>query len=495
MERRIIMVNQIVSITKSIVQKMPNLERRFPTEESRYSAYIKFLYLALVCGALGRVLDVMNRPTVHMVGYRQVVEEPSMLVTIFTLICSIGLIIASVCIVYTSLYIFVKSGTMQFLIRLLIGFLIGAILMAIITSIFGPVGTIISVIVAIIANRKRLAILKKYQAFVWYGLGGMILPFIFLIVGFGITLVGAYMKSSIVYLGFILALMVFVVPTLVIHYALRRERAKGRSFLETIRLLNIVPIICLCCFISYLTLTHISGLSGDSIFGPSGHDFLADPSMNTGSFDGIHDMDIAGNANINPTDTVASDESGMNSDLGHVSNNMGVAESSSAISSSTFPDSTGINFGDYGASASGAPDPLETMVDAGSNTTTTNFQNAFVHTTVQDGMGHTEIHATTNPYTNETVFQDNMSQTIGSESVNSVTGDATLHDTSGQTIGSISHDGAILNQLGLSEGHLNRMENGDILVLDAQDHLIQTIKSDGTILNPMNQAVGKIQIS
>ena len=177
------MVNQIVSIIRSIVQRLPNLEKRFPTEESRYSAYIKFLYLALVCGALGRVLDVMNRPTVHMVGYRQVVEEPSMLVTIFTLACIIGLIIASVCIGYTSLYIFVKSGTMQFLIRLLIGFLIGAILMAIITSIFGPGGIIISVVAALIANRKRLAILKKYQAFVWYGLGGVILPFIFLIVG------------------------------------------------------------------------------------------------------------------------------------------------------------------------------------------------------------------------------------------------------------------------------------------------------------------------
>lgn len=489
------MVNKITFLIKSIVQKLPNLEKRFPTEESRYSAYIKFLYLALICGALGKVLDVMNRPTVHMVGYRKVVEEPSMLVTIFTFICTIGLIIASVCIIYTSLYIFVKSGTMQFLIRLLVGFLIGAILMAIVTSIFGPIGTIISVIVAIIANRKRLAILKKYQAFVWYGLGGVILPFVFLIVGFGIALVGAYMKSSIVYLGFILALMVFVVPTLVIHYALRRERAKGRSFLETIRLLNIVPIVCLCCFISYLTLTHIGGLSGDSIFGPSGHDFLADSSMDTGGFDRSPDMDIAGNVHINPTDTAVSDGSGMSSDLGHVSNNMGGAESSSATSSSSFADSTGMNFGDYGASASGGPNPLETMVDAGSNTTTTDFQNAFVHTTVQDGMGHTDIHATTNPYTNETVFQDNMSQTIGSGTVNSVTGDTTLHDASSQTTGSISHDGTILNQLGLSEGHLTRMENGDILVLDAQNHLIQTIKSDGTILNPMNQAIGKIQIS
>lgn len=234
------MVNKITFLIKSIVQKLPNLEEHFPTEESRYSAYIKLLYLALVCGALGRVLDVMNRPTVHMVGYRQVVEEASMLVMIFTFICRIGLIIASVCIVYTSIYVFVKSGTMQFLIRLLIGFLIGAIFMAIITSIFGPGGIIISAVVAVIANRKRLAILKKYQAFVWYGLGGVILPFIFLLVGVGIALVGTYMKSSIAYLGFILALMFFVVPTLVIHYALRRERAKGRSFLETIRLLNVV---------------------------------------------------------------------------------------------------------------------------------------------------------------------------------------------------------------------------------------------------------------
>lgn len=487
------MANKITFIIRSVVQKLPNLEKRFPTEESRYSAYIKFLYLALVYGALGRVLDVMNRPTVHMVGYRQVVEEPSMLVTIFTLICSIGLIIASVCIVYTSLYIFVKSGTMQFLIHMLIGFLIGMILMTIVTSIFGPAGTIISFIIAIAANRKRLAILKKYQAFIWYGLGGVILPFIFLIAGLGIALVGTYMKSSISYLGFILALMFFVVPTLVIHYALRRERAKGRSFLETVRLLNIVPIICLCCFFSYLTLTHISGLSGDSLFGPSGHDFLADSSMDAGSFDGAPDMDIVGNAHITPVDTVASDASGMNTDLGHMSNDMGAVDSPPATSN--FADSTGMNFGDYGASASEEPDPLESLVNAGSQTATPNSPDAFVHATVQNGMGYTNVHATTNPYTNETVFQDNMSQTIGSETVNTVTEDATLHDASGQAIGSISHDGAILNQLGLSEGHLTRMENGDILVLDAQDHLIQTIKSDGTILNPMNQAVGKIQIS
>lgn len=487
------MVNKITFLIKSIVQKLPNLEEHFPTEESRYSAYIKLLYLALVCGALGRVLDVMNRPTVHMVGYRQVVEEPSMLVMIFTFICSIGLIIASVCIVYTSIYVFVKSGTMQFLIRLLIGFLIGAIFMAIITSIFGPGGIIISAVVAVIANRKRLAILKKYQAFVWYGLGGVILPFIFLLVGVGIALIGTYMKSSIAYLGFILALMFFVVPTLVIHYALRRERAKGRSFLETIRLLNVVPIICLCCFFSYLTLTHIDGLSGDSIFGPSGHDFLADSSMDPGSFDGVPDMDITGNAHVNPTDTVASDASGMNADLGHMSNDVGNVEFPSETA--TFADSTGMNLGDYGVSASGDPDTLESMANAGLQAATPNYQDTFVHATVQDGMGHTDIHTTTSPYTNETIFQDNMSQTIGSETVNPVTGDATLHDTSGQTLGSISHDGAILNQLGLSEGHLTRMENGDILVLDAQNHLIQTIKSDGTILNPMNQAVGKIQIS
>ena len=45
------MANKITFIIRSVVQKLPNLEKRFPTEESRYSAYIKFLYLALVCGA------------------------------------------------------------------------------------------------------------------------------------------------------------------------------------------------------------------------------------------------------------------------------------------------------------------------------------------------------------------------------------------------------------------------------------------------------------
>ena len=63
----------------------------------------------------------------------------------------------------------------------------------------------------------------------------------------------------------------------------------------------------------------------------------------------------------------------------------------------------------------------------------------------------------------------------------------------GQTTGSLTHDGAILNQLNLSDGHIVRLDNGIMAIMDSQNHLIQTITADGTIKDPLGQTIGHIK--
>lgn len=474
----VFLVNAITNFIKSVCNRLPDLEKIFPTEASRYNAFIKLLYIGLFAYIIGKILKGLSKPTIHIIGYRQVVEEPSMLSALFMLLCSILVLVVVIIAIYTSIYIFVKSGSLDFAVRLFIGFISGLIVMGILNAILGPIASLISVIVSIIANKKRITMLKQYTSFVWYSIGSVIVPLLCLLVGGIITLFGTYIHSSIAFIGMTLLLISLLAPVLITHYALKKEMSKGRTFLEIMRLMQIIPLVILCCFISFLTLTHFSGLSGDSIFGDPGSDFLANGP--------IHDFSGASTAYAASPDTSFSFTDSA------VNNSMDMHDMSGDTNQS-FSHSTADNFAHVTQSqdfVDNQPVNNDNVLD----NSDINLSESHTNTTVQNNIGHTVMTAKTNDITGNTTFQDELGHNVGSASTNSVTGDTTLHDNMGQTTGSLTHDGAILNQLNLSDGHIVTLKNGNIAIMDSQHHLIETITADGTIKDPLEQTIGHIKI-
>lgn len=514
------MLDQIVNFIQNIIKKLPNLEKKFPTEESRYSAVIRLAYVGSVSSMILTIIKFFNTSNEYIVRGRRVVEEPSLLLSLVMLVLGICALIASVAILYVGIYVAVKSKALKFFVKILVGMLTGGILMALVFKILGPLATFISIIIAIIANRKRLAIIKKYKQFVWYSLGINVLPYVCGIIGLVAVLIGEYTRKN----GYVarvdmdavamcFLLLYFFMPAIVTHYALNRERAKGRKFLDTIFLMNAVPMTLFMCFLSYLTLTHINGLSGDSVFGADGTDFFVNHPLDSNIVNSHTIIDTPNNIHMD-TEAINSqvtmdvsnsthiDTSGhfkdmqqkelFNSDITRDLSSPQAAESNTSTSYTDFGSSVEVK-----ETSSGGSYDTQFGTHGINDTVITSFEHSITHPkqmSVQDAMGQTVVHASTNPDTNKTVFQDGMMQTIGTKTVDPVTGDVTLHSVGGQSVASVTHGGAILNQLGLTEGTVSTNHMGDILIHDAQGQLINIIKSDGTVMDALHQKIGEIKI-
>ncbi len=487
------------------IEMMPDLEKKYPTNKDRYTAYIKLTYAAFFLWIVGKTLPIIFAPTTRWVGYQKVVEEPSLTVSILIILVSICAIIFSLYLVYANIYVQVKSGALSFLLKLILGTFLGFIAMMIVTSILGPFGIVLSLILAIFANHKRIYILKKYKDFVLYSLGIFILPFVCIIIGLAVAAGSALHfreYSNVQTVGYLIALSGFLAPVFITHFALRREEAKGRDFYETVRLITVIPVTIILCLISFLTLSNINGLSGDSVFGEPGNDFL-------------------GGKNLDSTNEYASDVStqqnqNMSTFTSHtVQTNSFSSTSQEGVYESIVENGTNYTTLSNGITLDSNGLPVETPIHSTTTQNNTNdvsgsLNSNFANQSVDDDniktsqnelftqTSHTIIDNSAmqqgrvvQTSSDTFVLQDQMSHQVSTAHA-SATGDLNMTGSDGHSQVKITSEGNIQGTDGMSQGSVKDV-NGTTVIKDSSGMMKVRITENGDIIGADGQTIGHVK--
>lgn len=270
------MVDAINNQLLKLCNKLPDWENKYPSNDERYDAMIKFMYISFFFGALTLFLSGAAEPDVYIERGRRVVEEPSTFILLCLGVSTLACIGVTIYSFLLNIYIAVKSGLIKFLLQLVLNIVLGCIAMAIISAILGPIGAIIGIVVAIGANRKRLAILKKYKRYLYTIIALCIIPGL---LGAISGILSYLLKSSdstlLALVAIVVSILTVASPMLITRNLLRTQQKNGVAFLDTMRIFQAIPFVMFCCLLSFLTLIHVTGISGDSVFGDSGSDFLA----------------------------------------------------------------------------------------------------------------------------------------------------------------------------------------------------------------------------
>lgn len=442
------MVEAINNKLLKLCDRLPNWEARYPTEDSRYDAMIKLMYISMAVAVLGRV------------EYAVMVHTESLFLI---LVCGLlGLAITGVNLYFfaVSIYVLVKSNVFKFLLRLVGNIILGCIAMSIITTLLGPVGAAISVVVAIVANRKRLAVLKKYKSAVMACLGAIFVPIGLGAVGI-LMLTGAEETHSrfLAFLSVVVVIAAFVSPLLIVKNWLRSQQRKGVPFFDAVRIFNTIPFVMACCFLSYLTLTHIGGLSGDSVFGDPGTDFLDGGAIS--GVDGVGHAEAAGLDSV-----MGHDASGLNSATGmdsYDTSTTGVHGINDAGINGHITDATGhvtsnhndVSHGHLGTTDASVSDTSTYQVsDANMQVQGSVTVDSDGNGVIQDNAGVT--HATiSHDALNNTVVKDFAGQTVAS-----VDGAGFVHDASGDVTAQITRANGVETVTDLKTGEVTLNNNG-----------------------------------
>lgn len=465
------MFTTVVQGISGFIAKLPNLEKLFPTEESRYNAYVKLLYFTLIVKFLSKVLEVVGKS----LGRSQ---DPSIFTSLVVIVASLAVFAATIGLLYVGLYITVKSGVLEYVLKLLLGLIVSSLICGFLSLILGPLAPIIAVIAAIFANRRRFAVIKKYKSYVYYSIGMIAISSICAIITIiGLFIAGATRGRSafepvLILVALICGIGVFAAPIVIMHYALKKEMGKGTPFLQVIKLMNVMPLTLLFICFSSMTLTHLNYFSGDSVFGGVDGDPLGfgDSAVAHAAADadvsGVHSMDMGATDN---TFVLAPDD---------------FAGSPVATSHPIGMDATPVTHTDTSvmrADASSIQENVSQSVqDVSQPDSATLYDN--------NGLAHETIKQTGD---NHYVIQDNMGHMTGQAYTDPVTGKATIHTQDFSA--SITSDGTIHNDMGLQNGNVKTMYNGDQIIQDAQGQNIGKIKADGTILDSKNMSNGKFK--
>ena len=135
-----------------------NLERMFPTEESRYDAYKKWIIISAVFGPIawlsGRALESMIRVAGRSYHVSSSFETWFSILSILSILGAVFSLVSF----YISIYIAWKSKVIKSCLKMLLGIFIGFFIMAILSHIFPP----LSLIVPIMALYMNWARVNRY---------------------------------------------------------------------------------------------------------------------------------------------------------------------------------------------------------------------------------------------------------------------------------------------------------------------------------------------
>ena len=462
----------------------PNFEKIFPTDESRYTNYMRLAYFLILMPCITIALKLYA----FSASRRSLGTLTTMASTVDLLLILLVIFAAVV-----NIYIFVKSGTLRFVVKLGIGMILGIL----VSSLLGPFAVFL-IPVAIIANRKRIAVLKQYISFFFYSLAMAVLPPLFILLAAYFMHKSIYGYSELTGTAAFMFFLAYISPVVILQLALRNEMDKGRSFYEIIRLMYCVPIVFILCCTSVLTLTHIGGLSDHSLFGDPGVDYLdmstayASPTDFGGlgvdsapdtfgsvldDFSSVQGPDL-GAHDFGATPDIGHHDFGMTHDVGNSFSDSQAAPFTAHDAS--IQHSTGAEFTQFHHGDMGHTDVVSAH----------EMQNG--HITLKDSMGHTVQTATTNNVTGKMTFHDTMGHQTGTATTDTVGGDTHFQNAMGQHQGTLTDQGNILNQLGMSEGNIKTTASGEVVIQDSLGHTKAIIKN-GTILDAQNQTIGHIR--
>ena len=245
-----------------------DLIKMFPTSDSQYDAYIKFMIMPIIISIFTVNIYLLHEMTDIIPDSIFVVSE-------------LLNVVVSLFIIYVMGYIFVKAGIVKYLGKIFLGMLCTIL----ISSFGGAISEDATVIflfliicLSIYTNYKRKMFLTKYLRYILYPLGvgfvmGALTLFAYYL--YSINLMSGYYYGyhyletpSISSLMFYVTLIVTLGP-IVGFFAMRRfmrkEQIKGISFLAMNRLMFTVPATAIFYCFSFLTIFHFFDLSPDNV--------------------------------------------------------------------------------------------------------------------------------------------------------------------------------------------------------------------------------------
>lgn len=311
------------------ILKSFDLIRYFPTEKSRYSAYVKFFVISLIFIAVFIGFDALLRyysgfiifPDGEKIHIQELINthgkflEPQIIKnsefelminnTIFQIISNIfylGSLIIMLLIFYVSIYLFVKSGCLKFILKLLFMVFLSIILYFLSIRIFPPIALVFPII-ALIGLRKRRERLRQYKNYIKYS----VYPQIFLII-VSFTLFISHFILSLAYhssnraisnlntiyefLAIVTIISIFIVPLYFYRKLVIIEEKSGRPFLQMYKLSFTVQILYCLMIFSVINLLPGHFFNADSLIDDLSVDIddnfnILTPNNNTAAFENI----------------------------------------------------------------------------------------------------------------------------------------------------------------------------------------------------------------
>lgn len=177
----------------------------------------------------------------------------------------------SLAFILLSIYINYKNKVWHFLFRLLLCSFVTIFALVFLYTTLGPVGLALWAIASIAANRKLFWIFSHYKKYTIY----IVLCYAILITA-SIIIFFAGLP-----IGSPWAAVISLVQSLILLSLLRKlcldEIRQGKTFLEVLRILTLLPASFIFFCISLLTIIPVRFFSKKSLFGEDSHDFIALP--------------------------------------------------------------------------------------------------------------------------------------------------------------------------------------------------------------------------
>lgn len=422
-----------------------NLEKMFPTEDSRFDAYKKWIIFTSIFYPLFSILS----------GILDFTSQYSEILLLFLLLfCLFGIVILLFGL-YVFIYILWKSKTLSTVLRMILGIVIGMILSVCTGGLFA--------IIALFFNWPRL---KEYRQkngrFIKDQLILFCIPFGCLILG-SIGAVGSLItirSEGFAWFLVILAYLIYLIaiPTYCIHMY-ERERASGNTFYNTTLQENIAGMFLLFCIVAITAHLHSHTFNGDTVL----HDIsgATDPSgMNVDGFTtATPDMSLTDFGDVPNMDAGMYAHSGPDIGFAHHDSSAFTHDAGLGYES---PSSSDMQFGtddmhpdvNYNGS----------FANPGSDMMGGHFADVFGGTNMAD-ISHIQQH----PYM---VFNDA-----------SIHGDFQICDPNGMPQMSVS-DGNILNAEGVTIGHVHTdAVTGTKTFTDMQNTPLYSVDSHGQMFS------------
>lgn len=312
------------SILHGLINPDPNTKQenyggRFPTDHSRYTAFLVFMWVTTILSSIclfvknyaltktySLAFGTLRGDMVDGFGYsRQMANLENEYYHFQSMADTAGGIYGLVALfsICVGIYILFKSGVLSYLLKVGLGIFISVLIMLFFGMEFSRLFFPILIVISIWANHKKWKFIRKYLHYIGINVLIIVIGVLSWIAGVvGLIISGLTHMPTLLTISFIALLVGIFGPPLAIHLFLRKEERKGMPFLESMRLLTVVPVTAIFFIVGIVGLISVPALSVHHVvdnFDWGQFDYgLAD--TGTAAYDVGPDVDSAGMPSISP---------------------------------------------------------------------------------------------------------------------------------------------------------------------------------------------------